>query len=101
VQGLELIFVTVIGASIAGLLRYLLPGRQTYGILLLPAIGAAATAVVWVALVWLGLTFDGGWIWFASLAAATLTSAAAALLLARSRPAADERRYERLATGRG
>lgn len=99
-QGLEFIFVTVIGACIGGLLRYLLPGRATYGLLLVPAIGAAATAVVWVALLWLGLTFDGGWIWFLALLAGGLASLATAIILPRVRPARDERRIAELTATR-
>ena len=64
---MELLFVTVIGASISLGVRYLVPGRQTHGALLVPAVGAAATAAVWAICVWLGLTFDGGWIWVIAL----------------------------------
>ena len=59
---MELLFVTVIGAALALGVRYAVPGRETHGLLLVPAIGAAATAATWVLLVWLGFTFDGGWI---------------------------------------
>ena len=69
---MELLFVTVIGASLGLIARYLLPSRGTYGALLLPAVSGVATAVVWVALLWVGLTFDGTWIWVASLAAAVI-----------------------------
>ena len=40
---MELVYVTVIGAAIGLLARYVLPGRRTYGILLLPAAAAAAS----------------------------------------------------------
>ena len=54
---MELLFVTVIGAGIGAIIRYALPKRGSYGALLLPAIGAAVTAAVWVALVWVGWKF--------------------------------------------
>jgi len=95
-QGLELVFVIVIGASIGGILRYLLPGRTAYGALLLPAIGASVASGVWAALLWAGLTFDGGWIWVFSFVAAGVASIATALVLRRSRPISDERRLEQL-----
>ncbi|MGE3192514.1 MAG: hypothetical protein AB7K08_03475 [Microbacteriaceae bacterium] len=94
---MELVYVTVIGAAIGLLARYVLPGRRTYGILLLPAAAAAVTATVWVGLVWLGFTFDGGWIWVISLAAAVVTSVAIPLTLPRYREAYDERLMHRLA----
>jgi hypothetical protein len=97
---MELVYVTVIGAVLGGGARYLLPGRRTYGVLLLPAVGAAATSAVWVALVWLGWKFDGGWIWVASLAAAVIASVAAALLLARSRDRSDARLLHQLSGGK-
>ncbi|MEQ1736872.1 MAG: hypothetical protein ABL886_10790 [Rhodoglobus sp.] len=93
---MELLFVTVIGASLGLIVRYALPSRGTYGALLLPAISAAATAVVWVALLWVGLTFDGTWIWVASLGAAVVSALVAALLLPRRRSEADARLYVEL-----
>lgn len=97
---MELIYVTVIGTGIATLLRYILPRRESYGILLLPAIGAAVTAGVWVVLLWLGFTFDGGWIWVASLTAAGLVSLAVALLLSSRRTASDARELHILSGGK-
>ena len=93
---MELLFVTVIGASLGLIARYLLPSRGTYGALLLPAVSGVATAVVWVALLWIGLTFDGTWIWVASLAAAVIAAVIAALLLPRRRSDADARLYAEL-----
>ncbi|MGV8876503.1 MAG: hypothetical protein ACOH1K_03210 [Rhodoglobus sp.] len=94
---MELLIVTVIGASLAAILRYLLPARGMYGSALLPAIGASVTATVWVALVWLGLTFDGTWIWVASLVAGGGAALATALLLPRHRETADARSFTELA----
>lgn len=87
---------TVIGAAIAAILRYVLPSRGMYGSALLPAVGAAVTATVWVALVWIGLTFDGTWIWVASLLAGAGAALAAALILPSRREAADVRAFEEL-----
>jgi hypothetical protein len=96
---MELAYVTVIGAAIGALARYALPGRRTYGLFLLPAIGAAVTAAVWVGLVWLGWKFDGGWIWAVSLTAAGVASIVAAILIVRYRANADERLMHHLAAG--
>ncbi len=97
---MELVYVTVIGAALGALARYMLPGRRTYGMFLLPAIAAAVTAAVWVGLVWLGWTFDGGWIWVVSLAAAVVASIASAILIVRYRATADERLLHQLSAGR-
>ncbi|NHF61702.1 hypothetical protein [Microcella pacifica] len=93
---MELLFVTVIGASISLGVRYLVPGRQTHGLLLVPAVGAAATAAVWAVCVWLGLTFDGGWIWVIALVLGPLASLAVALALPKRRETADAELLERL-----
>lgn len=93
---MELLFVTVIGGAFALGVRYLVPGRQTHGLLLVPMIGAAATAAVWAICVWLGLTFDGGWIWVISLVLGPLTALTVALVLPKRRAAADDELLERL-----
>lgn len=93
---MELLFVTVIGAGIGFVARYTISGREHHGALLLPAIAAATTAAVWVALLWAGLTFDGGWIWVISLAAAAIVSVLLAVLLPRKRVEHDQRMLHRL-----
>lgn len=97
---MELLFVTVIAAGIGGVVRYLLPRRGTYGSLLLPAVSAAVTAAVWVVLVWLGLKFDGTWIWVVSLVLGGGAALALGLVLPRRRIAGDAQRLEQLARGR-
>lgn len=97
---MELAYVTVIGAFIGLALRYLFPGRTDYGLFLLPAVGGAVTAAVWVGLVWLGFKFDGGWIWVISLVASGVASILVALLVVRMRRIGDERRLHHLSGGR-
>lgn len=97
---MEIVFVTVIGAGLAAVVRYLVPGRRSYGMALLPAVGAAVTAAVWALLVWLGWTFDGGWIWVVSLGAGLIASILVAVLLPRARAAADTRALHALSGGR-
>jgi hypothetical protein len=97
---MELLFVLVIAAAIGLGLRYLLPQRTTYGLMILPAVAAAVTGVVWVGLVWLGWTFDGTWIWVVSLLAGGIAALLVALLLPRRRVAADARLLTELSGGK-
>jgi hypothetical protein len=97
---MELLFVIVIAISIGFIVRYLLPQRTTHGVLLLPAIAAAAASIVWVGLLWLGLTFDGTWIWVASLTASAVAALVAGLVLPRRRVSADARLLTQLSGGK-
>lgn len=97
---MEIVYVTVVGAGIGLLLRYLLPNRHAYGLLLTPAVGAAATAAVWAGMLWAGQRFDGGWIWAGALAAGTIASLLVALLVARARAAADAHQLHVLSGGK-
>jgi hypothetical protein len=96
----ELLYVTVIGAFIGLALRYLLPGRDSYGLFLLPGVGAAATAALWVGMVWAGLTFDGGWIWVIALVGGGAVSVLSILLVVRTRRSGDAHRLHTLSGGR-
>jgi hypothetical protein len=97
---MEIVYVTVVGAGIGLLLRYLLPGREVYGVALLPALGAAVTAATWAGLTWLGWKADGGWIWLASLGAAALVPLVVALVLSKRRHAADAHQLHVLSGGK-
>lgn len=88
----------VLGAGIGLLLRYVIPGRQTYGLLLNPALGACATAITWVLLFVNEWSLDEPWIWVLSLVAAVVVCTIVPLVLQASRPRSDERRLERLLT---
>ena len=97
---MEIVFVTVIGAGLGALIRYLVPGRRSYGMALLPAVGAAVTAAVWAILVWLGWSFDGGWIWAVAIGTGVVADILVAALLPRARAASDARRLHELTGGR-
>lgn len=97
---MEIVFVTVIGAGLGGIIRYLMPGRRSYGLAVLPAVGAAVTAVVWAVLVWFGWPFDGGWIWVTAILSGVAADVAVAIALPRVRDAADQRMLHDLSGGR-
>jgi hypothetical protein len=94
---MELLFVTLGGAILGLAARYALPRHRTHGVALVPAIGAAVAAVVWVGLTWLGWPWDGAWIWVVSLVASGLVAAASAYLIGPRRERADAALFERLA----
>jgi hypothetical protein len=86
---MELLFVILIAAGLGFIVHFVVPGRDTRGALLLGALSASVAAFVWVVLLWLGFTFDGGWIWVFSLAAGTIAALVTAVLLPRRRRSND------------
>ncbi|KGJ81135.1 hypothetical protein GY21_01890 [Cryobacterium roopkundense] len=86
---MELLFVALGGALLGLAARYLLPGRSTMGVVLIPALAMLVASAVWVALTWLGWKWDAGAIWWVSLGAAAAASVVAQLVLARRRTRAD------------
>jgi O-antigen/teichoic acid export membrane protein len=96
----ELLFVLVIAAAIGGIVRYVLPGRNSYGMLLLPAVDVVATAILWVAFTWIGWKFDGGWIWVVAIGGGALITIAVELLVWRGRHRGDRHLLHELSGGR-
>ena len=97
---MELLFITL-GGVILGLgARYLLPDRDRHGVVLIPALGGAVAAVVWVALTWAGMPWDGGWIWVISLVVTAAAVVVADLLIGRRRKEHDEARLQALLSGK-
>ena len=97
---MELLFVIVISAGIGLLVRYILGGRDTYGILLLPSISAVVGAVASSALLWLGWKYDVGWIWVVSLVAAGITAIVLAITVPRTRRVNDRAMLTKLSGGK-
>ena len=93
---MELLFVTLIAFCIGLVARYALPGRDAYGVVLVPSIAAIATSVVWVGLTWLGWKFDGGWIWVVSLGVAAVVSLVLVLVIPPLRRSHDEQLLQTL-----
>lgn len=93
---MELLFVTLGGAIIGLAARYSTPRRDTNGAVLVPAIGASSAAIVWAVLTWVGLKFDGGWIWVASLVCSALVAAIVAIVVGQVRTRSDAELLARL-----
>jgi hypothetical protein len=96
---MELLFVALAGAVLGLGARYLLPRRHTHGSVLIPALGVVAACVLWVALTWAGLKWDGGWIWWVTLVGTAVVVAAADLLIGRQRTVSDDRLLSSLMKG--
>ena len=93
---MELLFV-ILGGAILGLIaQYVLPSRESRGSLLLPALGAGVAAIVWASLTWMGLRFDGGWIWVISLVASGVIVALVGVVAGRRRHESDVATLARL-----
>jgi hypothetical protein len=87
---MELLFV-VLGAFIIGLIaRYVMPHRELIGALLIPALTAAAAAVVWEICLWAGLQPSQPWIWIITFAIAIAKAFGGSAFLVRRRTKADD-----------
>ena len=93
---MELLFVALGGAILGLAAHYAFHYRHLRGVVVVPAIGTAVAAIVWVGLTWLGWAWDGGWIWVVSLVAAGIASAASAYVIGPGRERADAALFERL-----
>jgi len=97
---MELLFVILIAAGLGFIAQYTIPGREQRGSLLLGAISAAVAAIAWEALLWLGFTFDGGFIWLISLVLGGLAAIVFAVVLPRRRRVNDRALLTKLSGGR-
>ena len=96
----ELLFVTLGGILLGLAARYGLPHRHLHGSVLIPALGGVVAAVVWVALTWAGLPWDGGLIWILALGLAAAAALLADVALGRSRTRRDDAALEAMLAGR-
>ncbi|MHA7986149.1 hypothetical protein ACX9R5_10100 [Rathayibacter sp. CAU 1779] len=93
---MELLFITLGGAIIGLIARYVLPYRHSHGSVLIPGLGAISAAVLWVALTWAGMKWNGGWIWWITLVGTAVIAVGVDLLLGTLRTRGDERRLHQL-----
>lgn len=96
---MELLFIGLGGAIIGLIARYTLPYRHRHGAVLIPALGAAVAALLWEALTWAGLKWNGGWIWWITLIATGIIAFGIDLLLGVLRKRNDERLLHTLSKG--
>jgi len=96
---MELLFISLGGAIIGMLARYLLPQRHRHGSVLIPAVGTAVAAVLWVALTWTGMKWDGGWIWAITIVATAVVCVVLDLVIGESRKHRDNALLASLSKG--
>lgn len=96
---MELMFITLLGAIMGLAARYLLPHRHTHGVVLMPAVGVIASAVLWEAFTWLGFKWDAGVIWWIAILGTAVVLVAAGLVAGLVRTRSDERLFDRLSKG--
>lgn len=96
---MELLFIALGGAIIGLAARYFLPHRHTHGAVLMPALGVMVACVLWVALTWAGLKWNGGWIWWITLVGTAVVVAAADLVIGRVRTSRDDHLLAELTKG--
>ncbi len=93
---MELIFIVVIGLVIGLAIRYIVPGRQTYGVGAQLGLSAAVSSAIWVGLTVAGMAWDGFWIWALTLAATIIACVAFGVAVPRARLLREEQRYHEL-----
>lgn len=96
---MELLFVALAGAILGLGARYLLPNRHTHGSVLMPALGVSVACILWVALTWAGLKWNGGWIWWITLVGTGVVVVVADLVIGRRRTAHDSKLLHTLTRG--
>lgn len=97
---MELLFITLFGVLLGLAARYSLPHRHLHGSVLVPALGGVVAAVVWVALTWAGLPWDGGLIWVLALVITAGAVLLADVSLGRARARRDDASLEAMLAGR-
>lgn len=86
----------VLGAAIGLFARYAQPGREWYGLFLLPCASAAAAGIVWTIGMLAGASADDLLLWLGCLAAAAVVAIALPRILPARRREADARLLEQL-----
>ena len=93
---MELLFAVLGGLIIGGIAHVVLPWRASRGVLIGPAVGGIAAAVLWEALTWAGWRYDATWIWVVALVGAGVVVLVVEWLLGTRRDKSDVEYYERL-----
>lgn len=84
------ILLALIAACALGIaVHFVLPHRTLRGVVLVPAVAAAAAAVIYTLMQWSGIGEDNGWLWLASVGGAVIISAVFGYAITAMRQRAD------------
>ena len=86
-----LLVAMVIAAGLGWILRYVLPHRGTYGVVLTAGVSAAVCGLVWSGLLfWADMVSEEPWIWLISLGAGVVAALIVPFVAGTRRPKRDE-----------
>lgn len=96
---MELVFVVTVGGLLGLAVRFIVRGRESHGLAVLPSLGVIVGSLVWALAIWVGL--DGGtvWPWVLSLGLALASVILGAVAIPRRRAHADTALWAELTTG--
>jgi uncharacterized membrane protein YeaQ/YmgE (transglycosylase-associated protein family) len=86
---MQLIYAETVAIVLGLAAHAVLPRRDFTGVLLLPAVGGVACAIVWVGLTWAQVEQGGPAMWLASLLAAALSAVVVGLVVRGARDRRD------------
>ncbi|NCA07389.1 MAG: hypothetical protein EBS85_01480 [Micrococcales bacterium] len=64
---MELAFILIYGSLLGLMAPYLISGRESYGVLVAPALSLVFGFTAWTILTWAGLSYNDFWIWFITM----------------------------------
>lgn len=90
---MELLFVVLGGIVVGALAHVVMPWRAFRGVLVGPAVGGIAAAVLWEVLTWAGWGYGDTWIWIVALVGAAVVAIVVEWITGPRRVRADEQFY--------
>ncbi|KAA9086691.1 hypothetical protein [Microbacterium radiodurans] len=93
---MQIILALIFGAAIGLAAEFAVPGRESRGTALAPALGTVVAAATWLIATWAGLTVAGPLIWIVTVAVPVVVVAPVLMVLRRVRAAHDASERRRL-----
>ncbi|MGO1507977.1 MAG: hypothetical protein ACTHZW_08935 [Microbacteriaceae bacterium] len=84
------ILLALIAACALGIaVHYLIPQRELRGVIVVPAVATAVSAMIYTIMQWTGVGQDNGWLWLVSIVGAVVIAAAAGVMITAARRRSD------------